>query len=523
MKMIWHIFKKDLRQLLPLVAVVTIAQVANTALWFALGHFNEPRGLVVVAEVFSVGIFVAIAALITAAAQLEVMPGVSQDWLVRPIRRSDLLGAKLLFVLVVVHVPMLLADLAHGTAAGFALRESLTAALSRTAEILLFFSLPVLAIAAVTRTVVQVAALMVAIWLTVTVAIIAGVVARGGAAPPFAATGLQWMTPAFWSVLAFAGAAVILPMQYFRRATARARGVVVAAVVLAPMLSFATWASAFSVQRTLSPNPAIAEPVTIAFDPDLGRSAAEPAATSANVVLLPIRVSGLPPESIVMNERATIRLIARDGTTLFSGRTKVSLGYGDDFPVGTVEGGEVRIHQRIVFPERVYEPLRTQSVRMEIEYSLTLFQIEATNTISALNGSARLSGLGWCKTKIDDDGDDIELGCIKPGGVPTCFGVTLENPVSGKRNRETHHCDPDYKPYPAHVYPDSMSQYGVGIGFRDLRGLATYPVDGAQLADAQVMLKSYAPVAHFTRRLTISVTRLEDWAAVATVDGAQVH
>src|SRR6185295_9467793 len=251
MKMIWHIFKKDLRQLLPLVAVVTIAQVANTALWFALGHFNEPRGLVVVAEVFSVGIFVAIAALITAAAQLEVMPGVSQDWLVRPIRRSDLLGAKLLFVWVVVHVPMLLADLAHGTAAGFALRESLTAALSRTAEILLFFSLPVLAIAAVTRTVVQVAALVVAIWLTVTVAIIAGVVARGGAAPPFAATGLQWMTPAFWSVLAFAGAAVILPMQYFRRATARARGVVVAAVVLAPMLSFATWASAFSVQRTL--------------------------------------------------------------------------------------------------------------------------------------------------------------------------------------------------------------------------------------------------------------------------------
>src|SRR4029079_12836309 len=111
-----------------------------------------------------------------------------------------------------------------------------------------------------------------------------------------------------------------------------ARGVVVAAVVLAPMLSFATWASAFSVQRTLSPNPAIAEPITIAFDPDLGRSAAEPAATSANVVLLPIRVSGLPPESIVMNERATIRLMARDGTTLFSGRTKVSLGYGEDFP-----------------------------------------------------------------------------------------------------------------------------------------------------------------------------------------------
>ena len=37
MTMIWHIFKKDLRQLLPLVVVVTFAQVANAALWFALG------------------------------------------------------------------------------------------------------------------------------------------------------------------------------------------------------------------------------------------------------------------------------------------------------------------------------------------------------------------------------------------------------------------------------------------------------------------------------------------------------
>lgn len=523
MNMIWHIFRKDLRQLLPLVAVVTIAQVANAALWFALGHFNEPKGLVVVAEVFSVGIFVAIAALITATVQLDVLPGVSQDWLVRPIRRSDLLCAKLLFVSIVVHIPMLLSDLAHGTAAGFALRDSLMAALSRTFEILLFFSLPVLAIAAVTRTLVQVAALVVAIWLIVTVAIIAGVVMRGGAAPPFAATGLQWMTPAFWSVLAFAGTAAILPMQYFRRATTRARGIVVAAVVLAPMLSFATWASAFSVQRTFSPNPAIAEPITIAFDPGLGRSATEPAATSANVVLVPIRVSGLVPESIVMNDRATVRLMARDGTTLFSGRTTVNLGYGDDFPVRTAEAGEVRVHQRIVFPERVYELVRTQPVRMEIDYSLTLFQLEARNEISAMNGDRRLTGLGWCRTKIDQDGDDIELGCIKTGSAPMCVGVTLENPTNGKRNPESQYCAPDYTPYTAHIYPDSTSRFGVGIEFRDLRGLGKFPVDGSQLADARVILKSYLPAAHFTRRLVIPEIRLGDWAAVAAVDEEPRH
>jgi len=521
MSMIWHIFGKDWRHLWLLVAVVTIAQVANAALWFALGHFKEPQGLVIVAEVFSVGIFVAIAALITTTVQLDVLPGVSQDWLVRPIRRRDLLCAKLLFVLITAHVPMLLADLAHGTAAGFPLRESLTAALSRNAQILLFFSLPVLAIAAVTRTLVQVAAGMLAMWLTVTVVIIAGVLLRGGAAPPFAATGLQWMTPAFWSLLALSAAASIIPMQYFRRLTIRGRYIAVGAVVLAPMLSFATWASAFSVQQRLSVDPAIAEPITIAFDPSLGRSVAEPASTSADVVLLPIRVSALVPESIVMNDRSNVRLVGRDGTTLFTGRTTTKLGYGDDFPVGTTQGGEVRTHQRIVFPERVYERVRNQLVRMEIEYSLTIFHIAATNTISAVNGNERFTGLGWCKTKIDEDGDDIELGCIKTGGAPMCVGVALVNPASGKRNPESHYCAPDYTPYPTHVYPDSTSLFGVDIEFRDLRGLVTYPVDGSQLADARVILSSYLPAAHFTRRLVIPEVRLGDWAAVAAADEAQ--
>jgi hypothetical protein len=225
--MMWRIFKKDLRQLWPLVAVVAIAHLTNAALWFALGHFKEPQGLVIVAQVFSFAILLGLVALITSAVQQDVLPGVSQDWLVRPIRRSDLLRAKLLFVLVAVHCPMLLADLAHGTAAGFAFHDSLTAALSRNGYILVVFSLPVLAIAAMTRTLVQVAVGMFAIWFIVLTGVGAGILVRGGTPPPFAASGIQWMTPAFWSLLAFSVAAVILPLQYFRRATTRARRILV--------------------------------------------------------------------------------------------------------------------------------------------------------------------------------------------------------------------------------------------------------------------------------------------------------
>lgn len=509
--MIWRIFRKDCGQLWLLVTLVAMAQLSNATLWFYLAHFREPRGLVTLAEVFAVAILLGMVALIAAVVHEDILPGVSQDWLVRPIRRRDLLCAKLLFIIVVVQGPALLADLGHGMAAGFAFRDSLTAALTRELFMLLVFDLPLLAIAAITSTLVQVAASVLGIWVAVVVGILGGVVVRHGAPPPFASSGIQWMTPAFWSLLAFSAAIVIVPLQYFRRATSRSRQILVGAVLVTPMLSFSSWASVFSIQRWLSPNPAIAEPIAFAFDPTLGESTAELASTPANTLLLPLRVSGLPPDSIVMNDRAEVRLTDRVGATLFRGRTTSSIGYGDDFPVETTEGGDVRTYQRIMLPGSVYELVGKQPVGMEIDYSLTLFHLAAAHTIAAVNGSDRFGVFGWCKTKLDDDGDDIELGCIKTGAAPTCVIITLENPTNGKRNPENRYCDPDYAPYSPHFYPDSMSQVDFGIRFRDLQHLAKFPVDGSQLADAKVILKSYRPEAHFTRSLVIREIRPSDW------------
>ena len=119
--MIWRIVRKDWGQLWPLVAIVAMAQWTNTALWFSLGHFKEPRGLVIFAELFSFASVLGMVALITAAVQQDVLPGVSQDWLVRPIRRGDSASLAKLSVrgVVAVHGPMLLADLAPRNGRGF--------------------------------------------------------------------------------------------------------------------------------------------------------------------------------------------------------------------------------------------------------------------------------------------------------------------------------------------------------------------------------------------------------------------
>jgi len=506
----WRIVRKDCAQLWPLLTIVTVAQLANAAMWLALGPFREPRGLVTVASLFSGATMLGMAALVVAVVQQDVLPGVSQDWLVRPIRRSDLLRAKLTFMVLLVQGPALLADLAHGLAAGFAFRDVLIAGLSRSTLMVLVFDLPVFAIAAMTSTLVQVAASMLAMWVVVVAGVFVGILARAGAPPVFAGSGLQWMTPAFWSVLASVAAAVIIPLQYFRRATRRSRQLAVGAVLVAPMLSSSTWDSAFSVQRRLSANSATALPIAIEFDRSLGKDVAEPPSVSVNRVSLPLRVSGLPPESLVVNDRAEARIVDHEGTTLFRGRTTTTLGYGDDFVVRTAEGGDVRLHQRIALPGDVYARVRGRSVRLEIDYALTLFRLDAPMAIAAINGDQRSSALGRCQTKLDADGDEIELGCVSSGAAPTCVSITLEHPTTGQRNPPTGACDPDYSPYPAHFYPDALSQFGFAVPFRDRQRLAQYPVGGSQLGESTLIVKSYRPVAHFTRRLAVADIRLDE-------------
>ena len=103
--MVWHIFRKDVRLLWPLVAMVGLLQFASAGTRLALGHFGDPPQLALIASLLSGMMFLGIAILIIAAVQQDTVPGVNQDWLVRPISRRDLVLAKLLFLLIAVHGP----------------------------------------------------------------------------------------------------------------------------------------------------------------------------------------------------------------------------------------------------------------------------------------------------------------------------------------------------------------------------------------------------------------------------------
>jgi hypothetical protein len=520
--MIWHIVKKDWKLLWPLVMIVGATHIINTVLWLVLGFFEEPRQLVLIANIFPTAVFLGIAALIVTAVHQDALPGDRQDWLVRPIRRRDLILGKLLFVSVAVQGPMLLVDLAHCMATGFSFWDSLSAAGSRNIYLLLTFSLPVLGVAALTTTFVEAVGGFLALCLIVVVIRIGVLAALGTAtASSFATMSNGWVMLEFWSAVALATAAVVIPLQYFRRATMPSRAIALGAVFILPLSAFIPWAPAFAFQQWLSADPGAANAVVIAFDPNLGKIAL-PAGTAnlADSVWLPLQVSGLAPESILLNDRSEVRIIARDGKILYHGLTtrapQAARGVGpvfiDDFPVRTTAGGQVYTHQIITLPHKIYELVHGQPVRMELDYSLTLFHIGASDTIAALNGDKGIANLGLCKTKIDDDGDEVEIGCKTLSEV-TCGTFVLKNVVSGRQNPPAVFCNKNYPPITAHFIPNAMLNFGGDLHFRDPQGLAKYPVDSSQLADARVSLKTYKPVAHFTRHLTISEIHLGDWEA----------
>jgi ABC-type transport system involved in multi-copper enzyme maturation permease subunit len=153
--MVWHILKKDVRLLWVFALAVGTIHLAYATLRSWLGLFQEPSQLVIVANSLSLVCLLGIVALTIAVMHQDAVPGVRQDWLIRPIKRGDIILAKLLFVVLVVQGPLLLADLIEGLVVGFSFPASFAAAAARNVSILCYFSLPAMMIGAITRSLME--------------------------------------------------------------------------------------------------------------------------------------------------------------------------------------------------------------------------------------------------------------------------------------------------------------------------------------------------------------------------------
>src|SRR5580700_10391304 len=102
--MIWHIFRKDCRLLWRTAIGVTLIHAMDRVILSSAGIFRngEVSPQVLLSGLLGTVSLLASAVLIVMVVQQDSILGVRQDWLVRPIRRRDLMLSKVLFVALMV-------------------------------------------------------------------------------------------------------------------------------------------------------------------------------------------------------------------------------------------------------------------------------------------------------------------------------------------------------------------------------------------------------------------------------------
>jgi hypothetical protein len=521
--MVWHIFKKDWKLLWMFVVAVASLHWISAFIIFKLGLFGENAMLGMLSQAVPILAFFGSMFLIAAIVHVEAIPGVRQDWLVRPIRRSDLLFEKFLFVVLVVEGPIFAANLFQALANGFSLRSAASAATSYIIFLFFFLILPLFVFASVTRNMTEAfifgcgCAFLMGMFLTVTEYVN---FSANGTLVTVTHSGIGWIGEVLRFALVAAAAAVILGLQYFRRKTVTARSLLLAFGILILTSQFLPWKPAFAIERRLSPKPNAGASVVMTFEQvrTKFKSPSGLLASSDNVprsrgdasaeVFLPLQIAGVRKDAILLTDRVEVHMTGQNGRIVYHGN-----GEGLEVVREGPNPSEAPVYQEIEMPMPAYHRASDQAVQVRLDYSLTLFGLAKSYSMTALDGDERMPGWGWCQTKMNEAGTAVELHCMEPGEGPICGTAFLENASTGGRNPARSTCQSEYSPYGYHPLPDSLVRFGTNLPFRDPSGLAKFPVDGPQLPNSRVVIRVYEPEDHFTRSITISQIKLKDWEA----------
>ncbi len=266
MRQAFHIFRTNARRLWPQIALfVVVLALKNVGYRFAL--------LLLPACWF----------LIAALVHQEAIPGHRQFWITRPYRWTSLLGAKVMFILIFIHAPLLVSDCVGLIREGFSPLHDVSGLIERQALLSLELVVPPLAIASVTSGITPFAGFYVPFALF-------SLAAWYGVIPMYinpGITGLDWLASQILAVAAGVILAVVIVRQYAARHTLSGRAGVVAALLL-PFLPVA-WNTALYA-TTLAIKPGALAPMRLEADP--GRMAEWEGETCFS---LPVKLVGADP------------------------------------------------------------------------------------------------------------------------------------------------------------------------------------------------------------------------------------
>jgi hypothetical protein len=399
------IFKKDVRRLWWQIA----AMLAMSA---AVGCLDARRAAAqpgIVEGLLNVLLPLVWACLIAQAVLAESLVGDREFWMTRPYRWPHLLGAKALFVALVVHAPSLVADIAILAARGYNPLAALPQLLAKQLLLAGGLTLPAMALAALVSNLTQF--VIGGPVLLVTFAVAAGFRKIGLFAYMYGA-GAYLAT----AVLGVAGVSILL-LQYRQRRTRLARILAVSTLLaVAPLAPLVAYQQIFALNMIEFPAANIHAAMTLG-PPD-------PRAVHGHFgrrvyTTLPFKFSGLPESDLAMMTSVTMEVSAANGVHYRYDPPRA------DFDCGLtgIRHGSTRLY--LDMNNAAYDRIKDSTVTISGSVGFLVF--ERGREVPLPIGAARhVTASLHCSSTVMDDpyaGPLVSVFC----DTPSRYGVLAES------------------------------------------------------------------------------------------------
>ena len=477
MKQALHIFQKDIRYLRYDIALSLFA-----VLVFAFAGYNLP----ILAAFLPVTWWFLIARLVHA----EPLPGHRQFWVTRPYRWQSLLGAKALFMLAFINLPLFLADLVIVEAAGASLSHELAGLLWMQVLLTAAFILPAAAFSTITGGLTDLLLVTLLIVLGALIWLLVGAWIHWipSSTPWFE---LEWVRTYVFIVLLAAAALLIVLWQYARRNTGATRIVACIAAGVLVLSSFLfPWRAAFALQTHFPQSSVTAAAIHIDLATHsewLGRIYS--AQHSRTVAELPLEITGLPPATKLIPNGLTLTVHAPNG--------EASVGQQAPPEAFSFESGILSL--RAAMPTAFYTKVKNQPLQLEGKLFFTLYGNKRDVDVPLSGVPVVVNNVGVCSARAH------YVRCNSLLRAPSSL-VTLQLFQQSFRGAARSTGSPfprtSYSPFPADPGVNPLSE-----------SFFTPVIDPISAANVTTLM----PLAHLERSFVIKNVHLTDFAAPPTL------
>lgn len=519
--MIWHILRKDVRLLWPLATLVAVVQLLNAGLLIGGGRFarsstGEMGDLGWVSNIVLPGVaLLGLVVLVMAVIQQDRLPGTTQDWLTRPIPRSRLLAAKLLFVVLIGLAPILVGDLAMGLAERLPVADVIAASLTRSAVLLCLVCVPAALIGAVTRTLTEALVLVVAVGVLLIIEFIT--LAQTRLPPTMTQSGYGWIVAPILVLLNLAGLLILLPLQFRWRSSNRVRWILAAYFCLLPVIAFIPYDAAFQLDRALDFRDNIS-PLSITLDASrritftpLPSYPARPGKPVSVQLRVPVVASNLGPGNQIYVDRIKLRSAdpERRGLAGPLNEDLSNVGHFGYLLDRSPDPAKPMPEIFLTLPFDAFDAARAAQSRIEVQILATKLRLTAEKPVQSL-APGSIDDHGRCNPQ-----NDMRFGktskviyCVSARPIGNCYSTKDLSRRPRTNGMAAARCGgATYAPWPLPLWRDPY--YSVSLG----------AADAWQRSD--LVVSNYVPDVHVVRTFDFQIDLAIERASVESrsVDG----